>query len=202
LHPAIWAAVYKRQLIQKNNITFSETPTASYQELPFFADAYSAAESIYIIPKAMYNYRIESANKFSSTNALDERIFYRFENHRKAKEVYINRGIWHRVKYPELQREFITLNNLALRINNRLRYRFYNEIHRYFADISEDEAHKFLPRNFCRSFKLIKKGSYSKWLLQYALAYIMVIRILKIFGLTDLLRWMYLKRKDSIGSPL
>ncbi len=202
LHPAIWAAVYKRELIEQNNITFSETPAASSQDVPFFADAYSAAESIYIIPKALYNYRIKSANKFASTSEIDEKIFYRFENYRKAEEIYRKRGIWHRVKYPELQSEFIMLNNCALRIDNRLRRRLYNEIHRYFTDISADEAHKFLPRNFCRSFRLIKKGGYNKWLLQYALVYIMIIRILKIFSLTDLLRWVYLKRAGSIKSPV
>lgn len=202
LHPAIWAAVYKKQLIEKNNITFSQTPTASYQDVPFFADVHSAAESIYIVPKALYNHRIESSNRFSSTNALDERILYRFENHRRARETYSMRGIWHRVKYAEMQREFITLNNCALRVNSRLRRRLYDEMHRYFADISADEAPKFLPRNFQRSFKFIKKGSYNKWFWQYALVHIMIIRILGILGLTDLLRWAYLKYKGGIKNPL
>ncbi|MHC4266330.1 MAG: glycosyltransferase [Planctomycetota bacterium] len=196
LHPAIWAAVYKRQLLEKNNITFSETPGASYQDIPFFADAYSAAERIFVLKKAMYYYRIESANKFSSSNTIDEKVFYIFQNHQAAKEIYIKRGIWEIVKYAELQRQFITLNNFALRANHHLRYRLYNDIGKYFADIPESDSRKFLPPNYQRPFKLVKKGCYYQWLLRHALGYIIIIRISKILNLTDVMRKLYLKRKE------
>ncbi|MHC5076969.1 MAG: glycosyltransferase [Planctomycetota bacterium] len=202
LHPAIWAAVYKRQLLEKNNITFSETPGASYQDIPFFADAYSAAERIFVLKKALYYYRIESANKFSSSNTIDEKVFYRLQNHQAAKEIYIKHRIWDNVKYAELQRQFITLNGFALRANHHLRHRIYNEIGNYFSDIPASDSHKFLPPNYRRPFKLAKKGSYRQWLLRYALGYIIMIRISKILGLTDVMRKLYLKWRASMKVPL
>ena len=202
LHPSIWAAVYKRSFIEANRITFSETPAATYQDVPFFASAYSAAESIYIIPEALYMHRLESANRFSSTNAIGENSFYRFENPRKARNIYMQRGLWSKVKYAELQREFITLNNFALRINFSLRRKMFNEIQAYFSDIAVEEADKFLPPGFRYSFKLIKTGGYLKWLLRYALIRIITIRTVKLFGIIDVMRWLYLTRKKRLQDPL
>jgi len=202
LHPSIWAAVYKRSFIEASRITFSETPAATYQDVPFFASAYSAAESIYIIPEALYKHRLESANRFSSTNAIGENSFYRFENHRKARDIYIQKGLWSKVKYAELQREFITLNNFALRINSSLRRKMYNEIQAYFSDIAVEEADRFLPPGFRHSFKLIKKGGYLTWLLQYAIIRIITIRTVKLFGIIDVMRWLYLSRKKRLQDPL
>lgn len=202
LHPSIWAAVYKRSFLEANRITFSETPAATYQDVPFFAGAYSSAESIYIIPEPLYNHRLESANRFSSTNAIGENSFYRFENHSKARDIYMRKGLWSKVKYAELQREFITLNNFALRINSSLRRKMFNEIQHYFSDIAIEKAPKFLPPNFHRSFKLIKKGEYLTWLLRYALIRIITIRTVKLFGIIDVMRWLYLARKKRVQDPL
>jgi glycosyltransferase involved in cell wall biosynthesis len=196
LHPAIWAAVYKRDFLESNAIRFFETPGASYQDVPFFADTFAAAQSIFIVPKPMYYYRLENANRFSSSNAIDEKVFYRFENHRIAKEIYQKRGLWDTVKYAEMQREFITLNNFLLRIKPKLRRKLFDDVCTYFKDISTEDAPDFLPPNFRKSFRLIKDGRYSVWLLKYALLYITLIRIVKWFGLTDLTRQFYLKRKD------
>ena len=202
LHPSIWAAVYKRKFIEKNDIMFSESPGATYQDVPFFANAYSAAESIYIIPNALYNHRLESANRFSSTNAIGENSFCRFDNHRKAKSIYLARGLWDKVRFFELQREFITLNNFALRIDHSLRRKMFDEIKLYFSTISIEEANKFLPSNFRNSFKLIQNGCYDRWFFQYALIRIVVIRTVKLLGAVDLLRWLYLTRKKCIQDPL
>ncbi len=202
LHPSIWAAVYKREFINKNHITFSETPGATYQDVPFFAGAYSAAESIYVIAKALYKHRLESSNQFSSTNAIGKNSFYRFENHKKAKAIYLRRGIWEKVKYAELQREFITLNNFTLRIGSPLRKKMYQEIHDYFSDLPLNEAKKFLPPNFQYSFKLIRNGNYFSWLLRYAFIRILAIRTAAFLGIIDLVRWLYLTRKRCTQDPL
>lgn len=202
LHPSIWAAIYRREFIEKNNITFSETPGATYQDVPFFASTYSAAESIYVIAKALYKHRLEAGNRFSSTNEIGKNSFYRFENHQKARVIYQQKGIWEKVKHPELQREFITLNNFALRINSSFRKKMYQEIYNYFSDISCKEAQTFLPPDFCRSFKLIKNGSYFTWLLRYAFIRILMIRTAAFLGITDLVRWLYLTRKRHTQDPL
>ena len=115
-----------------------------------------------MIPIVRYNYRLESANSFSSSNTIDHKVFLRLKNHRRAVAVYQKHGIWEMVKYHELQREFITLNNFALRIKSGLRRRLYGEIQHYFADIPVDDAAKFLHKRFRRSFWLIKTGSYPR----------------------------------------
>jgi len=197
LHPAIWAAVYRRQLLEDNHIRFAETPGATYQDVPFFAEAFSAARTIFIVPQALYNYRLESENASSSSNAIDAKVFYRLENHQRARRVYQARGLWEIVKYYELQREFITLNNFALCIKGPLRRALFEKIRGYFAEIPVSEAVSFLPSGFRTSFELIKKGSYSRWMLQYALLPVIIIRLAEQLGLSDRLRQKYYTWKDT-----
>ena len=58
--PTIWSAVYKREMLEKNNVKFLETPGASYQDAGFQFKAFSVATSIFCIEKPLYYYRIDN----------------------------------------------------------------------------------------------------------------------------------------------
>lgn len=60
--PTIWSAIYKREMLEKNNIKFSETPGANYQDLGFQFKAFSVAKSIYVFEKPLYYYRRDNPN--------------------------------------------------------------------------------------------------------------------------------------------
>lgn len=67
---AIWSAIYKREWLIKNNICFSETPGASFQDLGFALRTWIAADSICVTPAAAYHYKED--NPSSSSRKLDE----------------------------------------------------------------------------------------------------------------------------------
>lgn len=71
--PSIWAAIYRAELIKKNNIKFLETPGASYQDTSFIFKIYALANSFFLSEKIIINYRIDNEN--SSINSEDK-IFY------------------------------------------------------------------------------------------------------------------------------
>lgn len=57
LPPAIWSAIYKRELIENHKIRFLETPGASYQDTSFNFKVLASARRVYLIPDAFLYYR-------------------------------------------------------------------------------------------------------------------------------------------------
>lgn len=65
--PAIWAAIYNRSFLEKNNIRFLETPGASYQDTAFNFKVWASAKKAFLIDKAYLHYRQDNEN--SSVNS-------------------------------------------------------------------------------------------------------------------------------------
>lgn len=60
--PTIWSAVYKKKMLEKNQIKFLETPGASFQDAGFQFKAFASAKNIFCLEKPLYYYRIDNAN--------------------------------------------------------------------------------------------------------------------------------------------
>lgn len=60
--PSIWAAIYKRSMLEQNNIRFLSTPGASFQDTAFAFKVYCCAKRFKMIDKAFLHYRIDNAN--------------------------------------------------------------------------------------------------------------------------------------------
>lgn len=65
-HPSIWAGIYSKEFLQKNNIKFLEVPKGGWVDNPFFYETALKAEKIIYLDDAFYYYRITNPN--SSTN--------------------------------------------------------------------------------------------------------------------------------------
>lgn len=66
LAPAIWSAIYRRDFLRKNKITFLPTPGASYQDLSFSFKVWTLSQRTVLLPEAFVHYRVDNAN--SSVN--------------------------------------------------------------------------------------------------------------------------------------
>lgn len=64
--PAIWSAIYKRELIIDNEIKFLPTPGASYQDTGFNFKAWSLTKRAFFTTEAFLHYRVD--NESSSVN--------------------------------------------------------------------------------------------------------------------------------------
>ena len=67
-HPSIWAGIYRREFLLKNNITFMEEPGGGWVDNPFLFETMCVAESIKYKDEPYYYYREFNPN--SSTNNL------------------------------------------------------------------------------------------------------------------------------------
>ncbi|MDM8274124.1 glycosyltransferase family 2 protein [Enorma phocaeensis] len=67
--PIIWAALYRREMLVSNNIRFSETPGASFQDTSFVFRSWVASHRVALLRNAYLHYRVnrnESSVKSSS----------------------------------------------------------------------------------------------------------------------------------------
>ncbi|WP_296882409.1 glycosyltransferase [uncultured Methanobrevibacter sp.] len=69
-HPSIWAGIYLREFLEKNNITFLEVPKGGWVDNPFFYETALKAQKIIYLDKQVYYYRITNPN--SSTNDFND----------------------------------------------------------------------------------------------------------------------------------
>lgn len=60
--PAIWSAIYKREFLIRNKISFLPTPGASYQDTSFFIKTIVAADKIYFLNECYLHYRQDNTN--------------------------------------------------------------------------------------------------------------------------------------------
>lgn len=63
----IWSAIYRRDMLMENNISFTETPGASYQDTAFAFKALVCAKRVVFIKDAYLHYRTDNEN--SSVNS-------------------------------------------------------------------------------------------------------------------------------------
>lgn len=59
--PIVWAAIYRRGMIEENRIRFNETPGASYQDTSFVHQAWMAADRAVLLKKGYLHYRVDNS---------------------------------------------------------------------------------------------------------------------------------------------
>jgi len=74
--PAIWSAIYRRELIISNNIEAIDVPRLSYQDVDFFVRTAIMAKLIVCIPECLYMYRVSSVNSSSNNRDKIDDIFF------------------------------------------------------------------------------------------------------------------------------
>ena len=66
--PSIWANLFRRSFLEKNNIRFLPTPGASYQDTSFNYKAFSLAQRFMLIDDHLLHYRIHPGSSTASNN--------------------------------------------------------------------------------------------------------------------------------------
>ena len=150
--PSIWAGIYKKDLLIKNNIKFLNTPGASYQDTSFFYKTLFKSKSIFCYKKAFYYYRQTNINSSVNNNTLNKAILV----HKELNEIekYIKRDIKlynKNKKYFNTKKIMTLLWNLN-RVDKKKQYNkiLYKEIYdilkndNYIHDYFNDFEIKFL----------------------------------------------------------
>lgn len=65
--PAIWTSIYKKSLLDSEDVRFLPTPGASFQDTAFYFKAFYAASRVMLLKEGYLHYRVDNAN-FSVKN--------------------------------------------------------------------------------------------------------------------------------------
>lgn len=82
-HSAVWSSIYKRDFMLKNDIWFTETPGASYQDTAFAFKVWTCAERVILTREAFVHYR--SDNNESSV-ASSKKIYCVYKEFKEIEE--------------------------------------------------------------------------------------------------------------------
>ena len=128
--PSIWSGLYRREFLIKNDIRFTETPGASFQDTGFNFKVWASAERAVAISDAFLHYRVD--NEGSSVKSR-EKVF--FVNREYAEMLsFLNRN-------PHLKEPLLPLLNgmkyktymwNIKRLDPTLRYEYYQAIVKEF----------------------------------------------------------------------
>lgn len=93
--PAIWTNLFKSSMIKDNDISFLETPGASFQDTSFAFKLYASSKRFMMIPDVLLHYRID--NSFSSVKSLGK-VFYVNKEYSEIKRFAMVHNIYDNVK--------------------------------------------------------------------------------------------------------
>lgn len=135
--PSIWSAIYRRDFLEKNAITFLETPGASYQDAAFNFKVWASATRIVYVDEAFLSYRQD--NEQSSVNSpskvycvcdeYDE--MFRFIIPKDPETQKRLRAILVRMKYDTYM---WNLDRLSLPLGSEFVYRAADEFRGHITD--------------------------------------------------------------------
>ena len=133
IKPSVWSAIYKKDFLQKNNILFSETKGACYQDISFHFKTMFLAKSIFFINKPLYYYRCNNDRSSVNSKLNPQAVFKEFKlidefltNYRILPETYaqlilfkLKVYIWNYMRVSEIfEKECIALSSQDLSKEN------------------------------------------------------------------------------------
>ena len=101
-HAGIWAGIYTRAWLEKNDIRFLETPGASYQDSSFFFKVLAQCGEMGFVPRPLLYYRQSNPNASMKSRqkafcAFDEITeMRRYAQHHLAGNMQLNDILFHR----------------------------------------------------------------------------------------------------------
>ena len=135
LGQSIWSAIYKKDMILRNNIRFLETPGASYQDTSFYFITMAVADRVVLLEDAFLHYRQDNPDSsVKSTGKVfficDElkKVWDYLETHPKIKEC---------LKYvvPEFQWNVYQWN--VIRLEEKGKFDFLERLYDEFRELND-----------------------------------------------------------------
>ncbi len=139
--PSIWSGLYRADFLRNHEITFQETPGASYQDVSFFYLTLLYAERMVCVKDAFLNYRFDNA---ASSVHSTEKVYCIMSEFQRVWERYTREGETTLLAVIEAAK-FIHYYDNYNRIDSLFQYAFLCEMSR---ELAEDEKKGLLQRKY------------------------------------------------------
>ena len=141
-HASIWANIYKKEFLLKNNIRVNETKSASYQDFPFMAEVMCKAEKIAVVHDYLYHWRVEP-NQNSSTVRKDKRLLIMADQCEEVKKVVKHNEMYDTVKEEMYKHFFMANNGFYHWISIEHKREYFNKLHNLFEELKNDNNFEY-----------------------------------------------------------
>lgn len=147
--PAIWAGIYKKEFLEKENISFLKTPGASYQDTSFNFKTLVSAKKIVLTDKAYLHYRRDNENSSVKSN---KKIYAVNKEYSETEKYLKNKNLWEEYKYIFQAVKFAGYHWNLLRLSG-------NDLRRYIMNMRDEFKD-------AKAKQLLKKENFPKnhWL--------------------------------------
>ena len=200
--PSIWAAIYRRDFIEKNKIKFSPTPGASYQDTGFSYKVWAMAERVIFTDKAYLYYRQD--NSASSMNNIATKAPILFGEFISIEE-YLKKNNKEDLIPLIREREFVSLYNFLVHTTGEASVEFMKKIRERFDGVDiedslfENKKMKVLYKTISVSPKLYFFSVRAKRILGRIKQ--IIIRIIPPLHRSREIKWLEKELSDRIESP-
>src|SRR5574344_117376 len=154
-HSSVWAALYKADFIKAQK--FTETSSASYQDVPFMLEAFCRAKDIYVVHEPLYHYRNENMQN-SSSSRKDERLMVMLSQLEKCKAILKQYNLYDKLLSEFYYAAFNLAFNFYLAINWSFKRAYLKKFRALLKDAGPDFSCKYLSDREKNIFKHVQKG--------------------------------------------
>ena len=163
-HVSIWAAIYRRDYLNENNIRVVESAGASYQDMPFAALVYAKGGKITVLHDCLINYRVEDGMS-SSTMRNDGKLAQMPVMCMLAKKYFMENGCWDEVKEVAYRHFFNCSFAMWCRTSDEYKKAHFDELYKLFGNIpNENVKLSCFKSKHKKMLKLIIENQFDKLL--------------------------------------
>ena len=171
IQPAIWSAIYRKSLLIDNNIRFTETSGASYQDTSFVFKVMCLAKNVVLTDKAYLYYRQDNLNSSVKSKSKVYAIcteyaeITKFLNEHKELKFYVNAY--------KLVKEYVSYIWNLKRIDKQFRRDFIKKMSDIFVQYNEqgEITKDFFKKVNKREFNMLitNPDKFAKYIEKYIL---------------------------------
>lgn len=159
-HVSIWAGIYKKTYLDKNNIRVMESKSASYQDMPFMAEVLAKGARITLVHDHLINYRTEEGMN-SSTIRTDGRLKIMPQMCQIAMQSFKEHGCWEQVKEVAYRHFYNCSVEMFFQTDKEFTKAHFDELHKLFKDIDSDNLeYKYFKKKNIKIIGFIKNNDY------------------------------------------
>ena len=155
--PAIWSAIYRKDMIDRNEIKFLATPGASYQDIGFNFKTLACAGKVVYIDKPLYFYRVDNPNSSVKDTKKMMAVVKEYGEVEKFISKLEERGLL--IKYCQVAK-FGGYHWNLLRLPNREAKRFIVRMKKEFTEEKKrgNIEKKYFPKKYWVSLGLLLRA--------------------------------------------
>ena len=195
----IWTLIYRKSFLAKNNIRFNQD-YEPFEDQPFFIQTFIQANSISVIYKALYNYRIRN-NSNTFLNPKKNRNFYKVKKDNLALiNKYNVSNNFKKTIYIHTIRSSIHWYNRYVKFIPKIERKFYNNVRKIFLSMDqeyiENEIRPRLSEDLYDQYRYFIDNTYLKHWRNKMNTKLQSIKFINYKYLASTISWMFPTEED------